>query len=208
MIDSEPLWQEAEKLVFSSVGINMTTEMCMETMGMRTDEVIAHRFNQQSWTGKSQEEIANEIEDEMERLIKLHGKRMTGVDYILNYFQEKNMRLALATSSCVKIINAVIEKLRLENIFEVIHSGEFEEYGKPDPAIYTSTLQKLCLSADEAFAIEDSYNGLLSAKAAKLKTIAIPEKSVWHESKYDIADLKLSSLFDFKEEHLRILEGA
>ncbi|MCH7677473.1 hypothetical protein IH879_21345, partial [candidate division KSB1 bacterium] len=58
---------------------------------------------------------------------------------------------------------------------------------------------------DEAFAIEDSHKGLLSAKAANLKTVVMPEETVWHESKYDIADLKIKSLLEFSEEHFKLL---
>ena len=68
-----------------------------------------------------------------------------------------------------------------------------------------STLQQLNLQADEAIAFEDSYNGLLSAKAAKLKTVEIPEAPVWHEGKFDIADLKIKSLVEFTEKHFQEL---
>jgi len=207
LIDSEPLWQEAEKLVFSQVGIQLTTRMCMETMGMRVDEVVKYRHENQPWQGKSLQDIESEILNEMETLITLKGEAMEGVGYILNFFQRKNIRLALASSSYMRIINTVIKKLNLEDSFEVIHSGEFEEKGKPHPAIYLSTLKKLDLIADEAFAIEDSYNGLLSAKAANLKTVVMPEESVWHESKYDMADLKIKSLLEFSEEHFNFLEN-
>ena len=205
LIDSEPLWQEAEKLIFSQVGIQLTTNMCMETMGMRVDEVVKYRYEKQSWQGTSLEEIESEILDELETLITLKGEAMEGVGYILSFFQRKDIRLALASSSYMRIINTVIKKLNLEDSFEIIHSGEFEEKGKPDPAIYLSTLEKMDLIADEAFAIEDSYNGLLSANAANLKTVVMPEESVWHESKYNIADLKIKSLLEFSEEHFNLL---
>ena len=205
LIDSEPFWQEAEKLIFSTVGIHLTTKMCMETMGMRVDEVVTYRYEKQPWQGKSLADIESEILNEVEISITLKGEAMEGVGYILNFFQRKNIRLALASSSYMRIINTVIKKLNLEDSFEVIHSGEFEEFGKPDPAIYLSTLKKLDLIADEAFAIEDSHNGLLSANAAKLKTVVMPEESVWHESKYDMADLKIKSLLEFSEEHFKLL---
>ncbi|MFQ5674335.1 MAG: hexitol phosphatase HxpB [bacterium] len=202
LIDSEPLWQEAENLAFSRVGILVTNEMCMETMGMRVDEVVKYRYEKQPWQGRSLDEIESEILNEMETLILLKGEAMEGVGYILNLLRRKDIRMALASSSYWRIIRAVIKKLNLEDVFEVIHSGESEEKGKPDPAIYRSTLRKLSLPAGEVIAIEDSYNGLLSAKKAGLKTIAIPEKKSAADSKFAIADLKLTSLLEFNEEHL------
>lgn len=50
----------------------------------------------------------------------------------------------------------------------------------------------------ECIAFEDSFNGLLSAKSAKMKTVVVPEKTFWEETKFDIADFKLKSLADFK----------
>ncbi|MFQ5751882.1 MAG: hexitol phosphatase HxpB [bacterium] len=205
LIDSEPLWQEAEKKVFAQVGIEIPTEMCLETMGMRTDEVVACRYKKQKWSAKSCKEVEVEILSEMVDLIKQKGVPMQGVDYILDFFAHKNVRLALATSSPLRIIQTVLNKLHLHRVFEVIHSAEFEQYGKPHPAIYISTLRKLNLKASEVLVFEDSYNGLLSAKAAKLRTVVIPEKSVWHDSRYDLAGLKLKSLLEFKQEHLQRL---
>ena len=87
LIDSEPLWQEAEKNVFATVGIHLTTEMCFETMGMRTDEVVAYRYKKQKWHSKSQEEVADEIMDELEELIRQKGRAMPGVSHIFEFFK-------------------------------------------------------------------------------------------------------------------------
>ena len=45
MIDSEPLWHVAETAVFASVGVSLTEENCLETTGLRIDEVVAHHFD-------------------------------------------------------------------------------------------------------------------------------------------------------------------
>ncbi|MCG8606120.1 hexitol phosphatase HxpB [bacterium] len=207
LIDSEPLWQEAEKKVFAGIGIQLTTAMCLETMGLRTDEVVIYWYDRQPWSGPSCQKVVNDILDELEDLISARGEAMEGVCYILNFFRKRKIRLALATSSAFRVINVVLEKLKLTNSFEVIHSAEREKLGKPDPAIYTSTLGKLQLSAHETIAFEDSYNGLLAAKGAKIKTVAIPEASAWNDVRFDTADLKLKSLFDFKPLHLSLLNS-
>lgn len=205
LIDSEPLWREAEVRVFKRVGLHVTPEMCQETMGRRVDEVVRCRYQKQPWKNKSLKEVETEILDELEELIIEQGMPMPGVHYILDFFQSRNIRRALASSSYMRVIETILSRLGLQDAFEVIHSGEFEQNGKPHPAIYRSTLGKLNLTASEAIAFEDSYNGLLSAKVAKLSTVAIPEQSVWHESKFAIADVKLKSLLEFDEAHLHFL---
>ncbi|MFQ5648658.1 MAG: hexitol phosphatase HxpB [bacterium] len=205
LIDSEPLWQEAQTTAFARVGVHLTKEMCFETTGLRVDEVVKQRFEQFKWQNKSPDEVEAEILAELQQLILERGQPIAGVRYILDFFKERDIRLALASSTHFEIIQVVLKRLELEGAFEVIHSAEFEQYGKPHPAIYLTTLARLDLAPWEAVAFEDSFNGLLAAKAARLKTVVIPAPAVWHETKYDIADLKLKSLSQFTPEHLRQL---
>jgi len=208
LIDSEPMWQEAEKIAFEQVGITLTTADCVETMGMRCDAVVQYRYNKQPWSGKSLQEMERDIVRELVRQIREKGDRMPGVTEALDFFAAQNIRLALASSSNFHIIETVLEKLGLQDTFEVVHSAEAEAYGKPHPAIYISTLAKLNLQPENVVAIEDSFNGLLAAKSARLKTICIPEQSAFNDTKYDIADLKLRSLTDLNEENWQALNRA
>ncbi len=206
LIDSEPLWQEAEIRVFESVGVRLTPEMCRQTTGLRVDEVVRYRYEQHPWRGKSPSQVEAEILEELQRLIEQKGEPMPGVAYILSFFEKRGVRLALASSSYMRVIDAVLRKLGLAGRFAVVHSGESEERGKPDPGIYRSTLQQLNLPPDRALAFEDSYNGLMAARSAGLKTVAILDSHACSDARYDIADLKLRSLLDFNEAHLQRLE--
>ncbi len=57
IIDSEPLWREAEIEVFATVGIALDDERCRETLGLRIDQVVDHWYRRFPWTGPSQNEI-------------------------------------------------------------------------------------------------------------------------------------------------------
>ena len=78
--------------------------------------------------------------------------------------------------------------------FEKIYSAQEEEYGKPHPAVYISAAKRLNVAPVECLAIEDSFNGVLAAKAAKMKCIAIPYEGVRHDRRFAIADVSLDSL--------------
>ena len=207
LIDSEPLWQDAEIEVLARIGVQLTREICKQATGLRTDEAVAYWYRQHPWHGVSQDEIVDEITNAVEKLIKLKGSKMAGVDQAIELCREHGLRLALASSSCVRIINTVLEKLRLTGVFEVLHSGEFEEYGKPHPGIFVTTLNKLELNHTEAFVIEDSFYGILAAKSARMRVVAVPEASVRDEEKYGIADIRLASLEELMESHLRQLNS-
>jgi mannitol-1-/sugar-/sorbitol-6-/2-deoxyglucose-6-phosphatase len=207
LLDSEPFWHEAEMEVFASVGLNLTREQCMETMGVPVDEVVAIRYGQQPWTNKSQKQVENEILQGVIRRVQEDGRCMDGVQELIQLFRNKNLRLALASSSPVRLIDAVLTKLNLRAVFDVIHSAEHEEYGKPHPAVFLSTAKELAIHPRQCLVIEDSFNGLIAAKAAGMKSLVVPMKQQQMETRFDIADLKLHSLTEFSQEHWQRLNA-
>ena len=200
IINSEPLWQEAEISVFKSVNISLTGEDCMKVMGMRTDEVVDYWFRKFPWEGPSEAEITSEIIRELIRLVKEKGIMMDGVKESLAFVKSKGLRTAMASSSSYNIINTVLEKFGLMKEFEVIYSAREEEYGKPHPAVYISAAKRLNVAPVECLAIEDSLNGVLAAKAAKMKCIAVPYEGVKHDRRFAIADVRLDSLIQINSD--------
>jgi sugar-phosphatase len=207
ILDSEPFWQEAEIKVFATVGLNMTTQMCMETTGTAVDEMIALRFRQFSLKGKTQEEVMHEIVDGVERSILERGEMLPGVGDSIGFFQQKNLPLALASSSPVQLIDASLKKFGLEHTFRIVHSAEHEDFGKPHPAVFLSTARLLRVEPMHCLVIEDSVNGLIAAKAAIMKTIAVPAAEQFDDPRFSIADLKLHTLAELREEKWGRLAG-
>ena len=207
IIDSEPLWQEAEISVFNSVNVNLTKDDCMKVMGMRTDEVVDYWFRRFPWDGPSKTDITSAIIRDLIGLIKEKGELMEGVKESLDFVRSKYVKIALASSSSYEIINTVLEKFGLMKEFEEIYSAQEEEYGKPHPAVYISAAKRLNVAPVECLAIEDSFNGVLAAKAAKMKCIAIPYEGVRHDRRFAIADVSLDSLMQIDEDVWKSVEG-
>jgi sugar-phosphatase len=106
------------------------------------------------------------------------------------------------------LITTALKKFHLFEYFNIINSGENEEIGKPHPALYLGAARKLGVDPVNCLAFEDSFNGAISAKAARMKLIAVPEKHDFDTTRFDFADLKIASLKDFKHkdfEHLNSL---
>jgi HAD superfamily hydrolase (TIGR01509 family) len=205
LVDSEPLWRAAEKKVFETVDIHLTDTDFEQFMGFKINDVVEFWHNHKSWTNKSKADVENEILDELEFLIDTQGGPMAGVEYILDFFQNKKIPMAIASSSPTLIIKSVLKKLNITDRFKVVHSAEMERYGKPHPAVYITAANLLKVSTVNCLVFEDSFNGLIAAKAAKTKTVSIPEGDAYDQSKFDIADFKLRSLTEFTEEHWRKL---
>jgi len=194
IIDSEPFWKKAEIKVFGTVGVHLTEEDCAQTTGFRFDEVVSFWFAKQPWTGKTVEQVHDEVLDEMEYYITHHAKEMPGVHASLEFFKGKGIRISLASSSAMRLIMATVKKLKIEPYFEALVSAEHETFGKPHPAVFIRTAERLGVSPQKCLVIEDSFNGVLAAKAAKMKCIAIPEYAGFNDPRFVIADWKLKSL--------------
>ena len=202
LIDSEPLWEEAEMRVFARYGITVTRDICLKVKGMRVDESV--RFIKSLFPdihGESAE-ITRQIQERVIRLIAEKGKGMPGYVYILHFFRSRGLKVGLASASKMEVINAAIQKLGISHHFDVIHSAEYEKYGKPHPAIFLTASEHLKVLPEQCLVFEDSLNGVIAARAARTKVVAIPEAGLQTDARFAIAHLILPSLLHFKEHHL------
>ena len=205
LIDSEPLWKEAEVREFKRVGVPLTIEMTNQTMGLRTDEVVAHWHRQYPWEAPSQKEVGKLIDSGVLALIRQKGEAKTGVQVVIDLCEQLGLPMAIASSSATSIINAVVDRLGIEHKFTVLHSAEFEPYGKPHPGVYISAARKLGVQPHDCLAFEDSVNGVISAKAAKMRCVAVPAPELRGDKRYNVADITVNSLQDVTAEMLQSL---
>lgn len=197
LIDSEPLWKIAEVEAFHKVGLDLTYTDCEETVGLRIDQVVEMWHLRVGWENKSVKEVENDIVAILIREIREQGKALPGVQYALEQIKAAGLKIGLATSSYQRIIEEVVEKLNLADYFQVMHSAEHEKHGKPHPDVFLNCAEQLGVDPTKCLVIEDSFNGLVAAKAARMKAIAIPEKSHQKDLRLNIADKMLDSLEDF-----------
>jgi len=197
MIDSEPFWRQAEIEEFQKVGLRLTEEMCIQTTGIRIDEVCHYWYEKSPWQGLSPLDLSIKIKDRVEELVFEKGKELPGVQNTVKIVKGMNLPLALCSSSPMSLINTVLKKLDLEDAFDIVCSAEFEKYGKPHPAVYLSVLDKLKTRAEYSITFEDTMAGVISAKAAKMKVAAVPQSEHSGDPRFILADYKLGSLNDF-----------
>ena len=209
MIDSEPLWQLAEIRAFREVGLELTREMCAQHTGIRVDEVVDIWYGHHPWdlARFPKPQVVQQIINELIRQINDVGQPMAGLEAALDFFQRRNLPLALASSSNRAIIEAVLARLKLGPRFSVIHSAEHEPYGKPHPGVYLSTAEQLGVSPRHCLALEDSINGVIAAKAARMACIAVPDPAHIDDRRFGIADVVLPSLTELDETIWKRLTG-
>lgn len=209
IIDSEPFWKEAETGIFNKLGVPLTPQMCETTTGMRLADVSKLWHTEFPWDLDKVpfEKVNNDIVGTLIELIKNKGIINKGIPELLEFLKSRNLPLALASSSDKKIIDAVLDKFGIRNYFKVIHSAEFEQYGKPHPAIYLTTAEKLGFNPVNCLAIEDSFNGVLAAVAARMKVAAIPDIYNFYNPKFNIADVRFRKITELTEEEFNKLNN-
>ncbi len=197
IIDSEPLWKIAMEEVFSGLGSRLKKEDFQKTVGLRIDEVIHYWNIKENWGIRDESEVEEAIIIKMEGLIADKPVALEGVIDTLNYLKLRNIPVGLATSSSSRLIKVVLDKLEIKQLFNFVHSAEMEQYGKPHPAVYLTVAKKLAVLPEKCLVIEDSLNGIISAKAAKMTAVCIPEKTHHIEPKLILADYQFESMTDF-----------
>ncbi len=197
LIDSEPLWGEAATEVFKKYNFQLTPAQYATTTGMRTKEFVEWWFNHHKIEAIHNPVAINAILQTVVEKVAAKGKPLPGVEHIFNFFIERKFKIGLATSSGKQLIDVVVDKLGIRNYLQAIESAAELPYGKPHPQVYLNCAEALSSHPTQCICFEDSFNGLIAAKAARMKCVAVPAAHDMKNEKFNAADLKISSLLNF-----------
>ena len=194
LIDSEPLWKIAMEKVFSALGCELSKNDFQKIVGLRIDEVITYWNKDQNLGIQDVSVVETAIIDQMIDLVTESPIPLTGVIDTLRFLKSKKVKIGLATSSPERLMIAVLEGLKIKDYFNVAHSAQFEDFGKPHPAVYLTTAQKLKVDSQKCVVIEDSLNGVISGMSAKMKVVCIPEKTHLKEPRLMVSDYQYEDM--------------
>lgn len=205
LIDSEPLWEEAGAELLKEFNIELTTAQYHSSTGLRTLEWIEHWFGFFNIDKKHVNAAVSGIIDNAFHKIEKYGVGMPGVPEIFSFFKSRGFKMAIATSSPMKLADLVADKLNIRPYLDGIVSAENLEYGKPHPEVYLNCAMQLGVSPSQCICFEDSFNGMIAVKAARMKCVVVPLASSYQHEKWGAADMKLQSLTQFGQEQLNTL---
>lgn len=194
MIDSEPLWERTEKIMMAGKGLEYTPVYREKIVGLgqRDSAKLLKR------TFALDLEIEDIINERLSILRDIYNKELElnqGLIELLNELTDNKFKIALASSSPYKVIKFVLDKFDINEYYETVVSGDFVERGKPEPDIYLYTANQLGLKPGSCVVIEDSINGIISAKKAGMRCIAVPDKRL-DPAGFERADIILNSVTD------------
>lgn len=206
LIDSEPLWSKAADEVFKAYGFSLTEEQHLSTTGLRTSEFVQLWFNYYHIADAELQIAEDKIFEKVGELIKNNFKVMPGVHSIFQFFKQKDFKIGIASSSPMKLIEFVAKELGVKEYVDGMASAEHLAYGKPHPQVYLDCAAILKSDPAKCVCFEDSFNGMIAAKAARMKCVVVPARQQQKEERWGAADLKLSSLQNFGDLHLQLLQ--
>jgi HAD superfamily hydrolase (TIGR01509 family) len=207
LTESESRWRQAEAELARELGLPFTEVDFETTMGVRMAEVAQRWFDAHPWVmPPTPREVAARAVD---RVVELTADAvpLDGVLDALALCQRRGLRLALCSSSPPRLIEATLARLGLAGRFEVMHSAEHDRFGKPHPMPYLATAAELGLAPAACLAFEDSFAGCVSAKAAGMAVVAVPDASARGDARFGVADAVLASLAELDDATLDALDS-
>lgn len=192
IIKSEEVWGKAFSAVLNNLGIK-TDGVDPHTRGVSIKSnwpEILKEYNVK--TEKTVEELEVLTYTEYEKLIP-QVKLNDGVLEFMDTLKENSTPLALATSTNWKITDKIIEHFKLNDFFENITTGEEVDSPKPAPDIFLTASEKLGVDPRDCLAIEDSATGVIAAKEAGMKVIAVTGEEEDDDENLKDADLVVES---------------
>lgn len=169
---------------------------CIGTNKIRTEQIVYGHY------GKDfpYEKFGAESSELFHEIIKKDGLPVkAGARELLRYLQDEKIPLGLASSTRLAVVAQELQDAGLYEYFQIVVGGDLLKNSKPAPDIYLMTCERMGVSPEDTYAIEDSHNGIRSAYAAGLHPIMVPDMMPATEEMYSLSERVFADLFQVRE---------
>ena len=195
IIDSEHVWDAARESLAHERGGHWHERAQTDMMGMSSLEWSRY-MHDVIGLREPPEEISAAVVERLEETYREELPLFEGAPEAVARLAER-WPLAVASSSNRPIIDLVLELSGLGRYFRTTVSSEEVARGKPAPDVYLEAARRLGVDPSRTVAVEDSRNGILSAKAAGMRMVAIPNRRYpLGEEALGAADVVLRSIVE------------
>jgi HAD superfamily hydrolase (TIGR01509 family) len=172
LVDSEPLWLEAEIEVMLREGCIWTAEDQLACLGgprAKTERIMQEKCGKQM----PDNYFGDQLDDLMESKLANKLKLIPGALELLAECKENDLTFGLVTASGGRLMKVVLKSFPAD-IFDVVISGDDVEKSKPDPQPYLMAAERLSVDIKKSVVIEDSVTGVTAGLASGAQVIGIP----------------------------------
>jgi HAD superfamily hydrolase (TIGR01509 family) len=174
LLDSEQVWDEAREHLAKERGGRWHDQAQKDMMGMSSTEWSRY-MHERIGLPEPPAEINREVVERLAATYRQHLPALPGAKEAVERLAAR-WPLGLASSSNRELIELALELLGVKQLFAVTVSSEEVARGKPAPDVYLEAARRLDVDPSHAAAVEDSNNGILAAKAAGMRVLAIPNR--------------------------------
>lgn len=207
LVDSEPAWRAVHREVFAELGVRLEDWPTLVTAGMRVDEVVALRRTYHDWGSPTDLEVVASITGKVAERLAADAVLLPGAIEAIDWCRGHGLAVALATGSTWAVLDAVAKRFELRRHLDALVSAEDVQLGKPHPAVFITAAAAIGVEPTDCLAFEDSLTGLIAAKAASMRVVAVPRGASVGDPRMILADVLLDSLLDIGDGRVAALAG-
>lgn len=176
IVDSHPVHKKAWRRFLDSQGKEVhEQDLDFILDGRKKEDILRHFLGE--LTTEQIDRLGHEKEMLFREEARAELRAVEGIEELLGNLSRANIKLGVASSGSDTRVQFVLRKLRLLEYFSAVVAGDAVPAGKPDPAIFRLTSQKLAVGPKEILVFEDSVSGVRAAKAAGMRCVGIAEPS-------------------------------
>lgn len=181
LANTEPLSFRAKEVILArDYGIVTTAEdedwaaVTVGKSGLESWELVRDRFNLPLVLPRDYPPLERQYKAVYQEIIRQGVAPMPGARELVRACHAAGLRLGVASSSAMDDIHTVLTQLGIIDLFAALTSGKEVPQSKPDPAIYRLACVRLDVDPAACVALEDSGPGVLAARDAGLRCLAVP----------------------------------
>lgn len=171
LLDSLGMWKNLDIEYLNQRGISKPADLGHAIEGLSFNETASYFKNRFSME-ESVDEIVSHWHTYIEEVYPSLPFKASAKNFIERRKKE-GYKLAIATSNSKPLVKMALEDKMMERFFPIIVTSDDVGEGKPSPNVFLETAKRLQIHPSDCLVIEDTYMGVLGAKRAGMKTIAI-----------------------------------
>lgn len=172
IVDSEPIHAKAKRMILDSYSIQYPDSIFDDFIGQPDEVFFKHIYKNLDKQKNPYQSLLQEKNDQFFELIP-EMKLVEGFTTFIDEVRKKNIKTALVSSTSTYTFGLIDKHFLLGDLFDLLITEKDTERHKPFPDPYIKALQTLPASVDNTIVIEDSPNGIKSAKEAGCKVFAL-----------------------------------
>jgi HAD superfamily hydrolase (TIGR01509 family) len=177
IVDSEIWWDEARREFASARGKDWTEADRVAVMGANSRQ-WSRTMRRRLGIDDDEERIERAIVDAVvDRYRREGAPRIAGAVEAVRRIAAR-WPSAVASSAHPEVIEAALETTGLADVFRVVVSSDEVPHGKPEPDVYLEAARRLAVAPGRCLVVEDSYNGVLAARAAGMTVVLVPNETI------------------------------